>query len=230
MVTENTLCVGILCVIIPLAFLALRVVFVLPALRVNQDTRQSDSTKGFVSIRPGAQLMILLGSGGHTGEMLRLLNKSNIGACSRTWLASSGDTASLLKARDFEESTMTNSSSQIHYAELYRARKVGESVVSSILSTTKSIYSTAQKLRELPLPDVLLVNGPGTSVPVAYLLFMLKLIGVCKTRVVYIESLARVHNLSLSGRLILPIADRFIVQWIPLATKYRRAEYYGILV
>jgi beta-1,4-N-acetylglucosaminyltransferase len=34
----------------------------------------------------------------------------------------------------------------------------------------------------------------------------------------------------LTGLLILPISDRFIVQWEPLARKYRRCEYYGILV
>ncbi|GEQ71968.1 hypothetical protein JCM33374_g5654 [Metschnikowia sp. JCM 33374] len=226
MVNENTLCVGILCAVVPIALCFLRLITILPALRANKEPKLSRNS----GIFPGAKLMILLGSGGHTGEMLRLVENTNVAECSRTWLVSSGDNASLVKAKNFEESLGAKNFADVHYAELYRARKVKEPLISSVMSTVKSIYSTAQQLRHLPHPDILLVNGPGTSVPVAYLLFTMKLLGLCKTRIIYVESLARVHSLSLSGRLILPIANRFLVQWTPLAAKYKRAEYYGILI
>ena len=46
-------------------------------------------------------------------------------------------------------------------------------------------------------------------------------------KTVYIESLARIHELSLSGRLVYPFVDRFLVQWPELEHKYSRAQYQG---
>eukprot|EP01031_Cornospumella_fuschlensis_P032110 gene32109-38831_t len=47
--------------------------------------------------------------------------------------------------------------------------------------------------------------------------------------ILYVESFCRVQHLSLTGKLLYPIADRFIVQWEDLAEKYSRAEYLGDL-
>ena len=44
------------------------------------------------------------------------------------------------------------------------------------------------------------------------------------------ESFARVTALSLSGKILLYLADRFFVQWPALAHRYPKAEYAGILV
>lgn len=225
-VSENTLCFLSLCVAVPLSIFFIRLITVLPAVRIKHENKKPSVS----DIPSGTKLMVLLGSGGHTGEMIRLLEKTNLTGCSRTWLVSSGDHSSLIKAKNFEDYTGSKDSAEVRFAELHRARKVGEPLILSIFNTLKSIYSTAQQLRQLPYPDLLLVNGPGTSVPVAYLLFLMKLFGMCKTRIVYIESLARVNSLSLSGKLIMPIANRFLVQWTPLAEKYERAEYYGILI
>ena len=41
------------------------------------------------------------------------------------------------------------------------------------------------------------------------------------------ESIARVDSLSLSGKLLVRTADRFLVQWPQLAKKYTKAEYIG---
>lgn len=54
--------------------------------------------------------------------------------------------------------------------------------------------------------------------------------GLAHSKFIYVESLARVNQLSLSGRLLRPISDRFIVQWKQLADRYPGVEYYGILV
>jgi hypothetical protein len=48
-------------------------------------------------------------------------------------------------------------------------------------------------------PDVVLLNGPGTCIPIAAAALLLRLLGVCCGRVVYVESIARVYRLSLSG-------------------------------
>lgn len=220
---DTRVCVIAGVIVAILATALIRLIHILPA------TRQA--TTSTISKKLGSKhhsLMILLGSGGHTGEMMRMVGSMELEKSSRTWLVSSGDTTSLEKAKTYEELLLSLLKSD--YVVLQRARRVGESLFLSFFSTMRSIASTATQLWNLPKPDVLLVNGPGTSVPVAYVLFVMKFFGLCHTRIIYIESLARVNGLSLSGQLLLPIADRFLVQWAPLAEKYYRAEYYGILI
>ena len=48
-------------------------------------------------------------------------------------------------------------------------------------------------------------------------------------RLVFVESLTRVHGLSLSGRLVYPLADAVFVQW-PQAARRRRARFVGSLL
>lgn len=72
-------------------------------------------------------------------------------------------------------------------------------------------------------PDIILTNGPGTGVIVVLTSLFLRFfdfrgMGPARTRVVYVESLARVRGLSLSGRLLKKVADRFLVQWEELQT------------
>ena len=46
-------------------------------------------------------------------------------------------------------------------------------------------------------------------------------------KVIYIESFARVHNKSLTGRLVYPMADLFLVQWESMTQLYPKAKYVG---
>ena len=48
-------------------------------------------------------------------------------------------------------------------------------------------------------------------------------------RLVYVESIARVDTLSLSGKILYKIADQFFVQWPQLQAKYPRALFVGRL-
>lgn len=214
--------------IFPLFALAIRLLSILPIFHpANSRSSVILPTKG-----KGSTVMILLGSGGHTGEMIRILGNVDLMDFSRTWVTSSGDTTSLDKAKRYEEENNgSGSGGSVNFISLHRARKVGEPLVLSIVSTLTSFWKTFIVLASLPqFPSVLLLNGPGTSVPLAYILFGLKFLGLCSTRIVYIESLARVSLLSLSGKLLLPISDRFLVQWESLLEQYKRAEYYGILI
>jgi beta-1,4-N-acetylglucosaminyltransferase len=53
--------------------------------------------------KSSAKLLIVLGSGGHTAEMLRLLQSLNFDKYTRrTYIISTGDTLSESKARNFE--------------------------------------------------------------------------------------------------------------------------------
>jgi hypothetical protein len=48
-----------------------------------------------------------------------------------------------------------------------------------------------------------------------------------KSKIIYIESFARVYNASLTGRLVYGIADMFLVQSEELLKVYPRAKYVG---
>ena len=49
-------------------------------------------------------------------------------------------------------------------------------------------------------------------------------------KMVWIDSIANVERLSLSGRIVRRVADLFIVQWGEIARRYPRLEYHGQLV
>lgn len=70
-------------------------------------------------------------------------------------------------------------------------------------------------------PRVVVTTGAGVAVPFAWIA---RLRGA---RVVYVESFTRIDEVSLSCRLIAPVAARIYVQWPELQGRYRRARYAG---
>lgn len=70
-------------------------------------------------------------------------------------------------------------------------------------------------------PDVIISTGAGVSVPFFYLAKLMRI------KTIYIESLARVNDLSLSGKLVYPVTSEFIVQWNELTTKFSRTKFGG---
>ena len=57
--------------------------------------------------------------------------------------------------------------------------------------------------------------------------FIGKLIGA---KIVWIDSIANVEKLSLSGRLVRHIADLFLVQWPKLTEKYKNVKFAGTII
>ncbi|MEG1705518.1 MAG: PssD/Cps14F family polysaccharide biosynthesis glycosyltransferase [Clostridia bacterium] len=49
-------------------------------------------------------------------------------------------------------------------------------------------------------------------------------------KVIYIESMAKVTSLSMTGKIMYLFADKFFVQWEELEKKYKKAEYLGRLI
>jgi beta-1,4-N-acetylglucosaminyltransferase len=101
----------------------------------------------------------------------------------------------------------------------------GEDVISGHGPTNRNVWNL---LRNVALawrvvrernPETILSTGAALAVP----FFLIgKLLG---RRLVYVESLTRTAGLSLSGRLVYPLADAFFVQW-PAAARGRRKAYY----
>lgn len=80
------------------------------------------------------------------------------------------------------------------------------------------IFRSAKLMRR-EKPDIILSTGALVAVP---MLYIGKLMG---KRIIFMESMARVTDRSLSGRLVYPIADLFLVQWESMLPLYPRAVY-----
>ena len=70
-------------------------------------------------------------------------------------------------------------------------------------------------------PNVVITTGAGVVVP---LCIIAKVLG---SKIIYIESLARIDSKSLSGVLLYPFSDLFFVQWEESLEKYGGKAQYG---
>lgn len=72
-------------------------------------------------------------------------------------------------------------------------------------------------------PDIVITTGVHTAVPMCYIAKLFR------KKVVFIESFAKSTSPTLSGRLVYPIADLFIVQWESMLKVYPKAVYGGTI-
>ncbi|KAI8035048.1 hypothetical protein M5D96_012141 [Drosophila gunungcola] len=178
---------------------------------------------------------VVLGSGGHTAEMCRLtqalLQQANVQQAGkyqpiRLILASSDSTSEQQFRQALPQASRSAASERVP-----RSRSVGQSWLSSIFTTLWALlWSCYLVWRDRP--QLILCNGPGTCVPFCYAAYLWRLLGrlPSHSRIVFVESFCRVETLSLSGRLLLPLADLFVVHWPALATRYadkKNLRYYG---
>ncbi|KAI8450736.1 family 1 glycosyltransferase [Phakopsora pachyrhizi] len=166
------------------------------------------------------RIAVLLGSGGHTAEMIRLLDQLPFDRYTpRIYLICSNDRLSKQKAIQLESS---KGKGQFSFAEIPRARNFGQSFLTTPLTTLYSLsfclYLISIKPLTLGLKNlkkkVLVLNGPGTCVPIAISAFLPRLISFkFSPKIIYVESFTRVKNLSLSGKMLVTMTDEFLVQW-----------------
>ncbi|EEH37376.2 UDP-N-acetylglucosamine transferase subunit alg14 [Paracoccidioides lutzii Pb01] len=316
----------------------------------NNGSGKNRRSPGQEFCRP-VHLLIVLGSGGHTAEMLSMLKHAPLDTnlfTKRTYVVSSGDSFSALKAVEYEQylleqqqnsppasasseggnsqsqpapgrnqatdiqlqgkKTETNapdtsspktpfespspSPLQLPYTivTVPRARRVHQSYLTAPISTLHCLWACIQVLRcnhsdqklseeknfssqsssspsppsysttpfpSTPYPDIILTNGPATAVcviiaakilrttdsilPFLSCFFQLQRPQDASPRLrkrylrtIFVESWARVTTLSLSGKIVLPLVDRFLVQWDGLdgysSCLGGKAEFAGALV
>lgn len=70
-------------------------------------------------------------------------------------------------------------------------------------------------------PKYIVTTGTHTAVPMCYIgkLF--------RSKIIFIETFANRESQTLAGRLVYPIADKFIVQWEEMLKFYPKAECWG---
>eukprot|EP00574_Skeletonema_japonicum_P001918 CAMPEP_0201740714 /NCGR_PEP_ID=MMETSP0593-20130828/46445_1 /ASSEMBLY_ACC=CAM_ASM_000672 /TAXON_ID=267983 /ORGANISM="Skeletonema japonicum, Strain CCMP2506" /LENGTH=304 /DNA_ID=CAMNT_0048235035 /DNA_START=17 /DNA_END=931 /DNA_ORIENTATION=- len=227
--------------------------------------------------------VVFLGSGGHTTEMIQLLQeldpkiyapivyivaKSDVTSiprlqryilsngtkdgkdCYQQWegrYPQSVNNAIKSSSDDDDGATTTPQAQQAQVYTLPRAREVHQSYISSIFTTLYSTYKTAQLLWRIQ-PHLIVTNGPGTCVPIVYCAFILRCLfsflhlfrfdrdspssssSKIIFRTIFIESLCRVKTLSLSGKLVYPIVDSFVVHWPSLMERFDMVEICDVLV
>jgi UDP-N-acetylglucosamine:LPS N-acetylglucosamine transferase len=149
---------------------------------------------------------MIMGSGGHTEEMLRL----------EELLGDRYDYEYLVNAED--QVTPRKIRGNLHVLNNPRPYRLGP--ISIAYRTIAGFVKSISLMRRF---DAVISAGPGITVPVFY---AAKLLG---KKTIFIETWSRVRSISVSGRLCYPIADLFLVQWPELQQHYPRARYAGRL-
>ncbi|KAF7213578.1 UDP-N-acetylglucosamine transferase subunit ALG14 [Nothobranchius furzeri] len=177
--------------------------------------------KGYVSV------LVVAGSGGHTTEILRLMEHLSAAYSPRHYVVADTDRMSVEKICTFEG--CDPSPSQFTVCRIPRSREVNQSWASSAVSTLKALQYSIPLVFRLR-PDMVLCNGPGTCVPLCVAALLLGILGIKKILIVYVESICRVQTLSLTGKILYLLSDYFFVQWSSLRTRYPRSIFLGRIV
>lgn len=99
----------------------------------------------------------------------------------------------------------------------------GEKMYSCYYPTNRNIWNLvrntilAWKILRKEKPDLVISSGAAVAVPFFYLA------KVMKKKVVYIEVFDRIDKPTLTGKLVYPICDAFIVQWEEQKDVYPKA-------
>jgi beta-1,4-N-acetylglucosaminyltransferase len=156
------------------------------------------------------RLLIVLGEGGHTAELLALVDLLGEGY-EYCYLLAKGDKLSAPRIR--------------RPGPIYRVPRAREKVHNlprDVLRVLRNARLSWRALRAAR-PQAVISAGPGMAVPICLLA---RLAGV---PLIYLETGSRVRRLSLSGRIVYPFAGLFFVQWPELQRRYPRAVYAGRL-
>ena len=85
--------------------------------------------------------------------------------------------------------------------------------VSALLKNTKLAWKTIRKER----PDVIISSGAAVAVPFFYIG---KLFGA---KCIFVEVFDRIDSSTITGKMVYPVADKFIVQWEEMRKVYPKA-------
>jgi UDP-N-acetylglucosamine:LPS N-acetylglucosamine transferase len=157
-------------------------------------------------------IMLLLGEGGHTKEMLRLAE-----------LLGDEYTYSYTMVQDDEVSAAKITMP----GRIYRVIRPRDKAHNAALDTLKTLLCALQAFAILlrARPVAVISTGPSVAVPVFAAAKLLS------CRVIFIETGSRLHALSTTGRIVYKygLADVFMVQWQELLAGAPKAIYAGRL-
>ena len=157
------------------------------------------------------KLMIVLGSGGHTTQMIRITEMLH-DSYDFEYVVNDDDDKSIKKVKFIGD---------VHV--IPRPRRIyDKSVIRAAFLTIHSIFKSFSIIMNSKSVGIVSA-GPGLAVP----LFIWATI--FRKKRIFIESWARVVTKSTSGKICYYLSDLFFVQWPELIKKYPKAIYAGRL-
>ncbi|DBA03796.1 TPA: hypothetical protein N0F65_005686, partial [Lagenidium giganteum] len=167
--------------------------------------------------------MVVLGSGGHTTEMLKLIKGLNRKIYTPiTFVIAATDKTSQEKTTIDWKPAASDS-----FLLIPRSREVGQSWSSTVWTTLRSLRVCLLQVYK-HRPQLVLCNGPGTCIPICAIVLLFKFLGLWRdAKIIFCESFCRVQSLSLSGKLLYYIADEFVVHWPQLQAKHPKCKHLG---
>ncbi|EGZ12973.1 hypothetical protein PHYSODRAFT_260934 [Phytophthora sojae] len=205
--------------------LALRVWHVVVPQRVKASVASYSKPLNAKAAERQIRVMAVLGSGGHTTELLKLMKRLKREVYTPiTFVVAETDKTSQAKTELDWKPTETDS-----FAIIPRSREVGQSWSSTVWTTLRSFQSCLGLVYNRR-PQLVLCNGPGTCIPICAAVLLFRVLGIqSDSKIVFCESFARVQHLSLTGKLLYYVADEFVVQWPQLQAKYPRTKHLGVI-
>ena len=103
----------------------------------------------------------------------------------------------------------------------------GEKVYNCYYPTNRNIKNLikntfiAFKVLSQEKPDIIISSGAAVAVPFFYIG---KLFGA---KTIYVEVFDRIDKPTLTGKLVYPVTNKFIVQWEEMKKVYKKAENFG---
>lgn len=163
------------------------------------------------------RLLIILGAGGHTRQMLRLVELLGDGY-EYHYVVADYDTVS--------EHKITRPGPVYRVLQPREKRQGMTEGVGVVLRKLPVALRQAWQVLERAQPDAIIGAGPSLQIPFALLARLRRIPHI------FIESASRPETLTFTGRLIyhLRLADRFYVQWEHHLARYPRARYAGRLL
>lgn len=226
-------------VLVLIGLILVRLVYLLVVIRNTSRRKDGGAHQGSSIVGPRrkgpAKTMIVMGSGGHTAEMLQIVERLDFAKYApRQYVIAEADKTSVVKVIDVEVQREADlAKQQYEIVTITRSRHVHQGYFSSIFTTLTAIGNSIPVVLRTR-PDLILTNGPGTCVPICLVAFLAKLFFINRNcKIVFVESFCRVTSLSLSGQILQWITDLFVVQWPGLAGNGaalgRKKEYFGRL-
>jgi beta-1,4-N-acetylglucosaminyltransferase len=99
----------------------------------------------------------------------------------------------------------------------YTMKNLGKNPLRFIMSVPKAFWILLKER-----PDIIISTGSEIAIPIFYTAWILGI------KTMFIESLCRVTDPSITGKIVYPVASIFLVQWKQLLSKFgKKAQYWG---
>lgn len=156
------------------------------------------------------KLLVVLGDGGHTAEIIKLLDL----------LGPTYEYSYMISDEDRISESKITWKGPIYRTPVPLGKYKSGRKLSRVLRSALSQFKILLKVR----PKAILSSGAGIAIPISV---FARLLG---TKVIFIETGSRVYNMSSTGKVMYRVANLFFVQWEPLQKKYPKAIYAGRLL